>query len=107
MQMKINFLCKDSILAAPIVLDIFLLLDLAQRAGHHGIQDWLSFFFKSPQHEVNRLPEHDLFAQERLLKDTLRAMVGEPRRAAERDSGHELTQGEDEDLTPERLPWAI
>jgi myo-inositol-1-phosphate synthase len=107
MQMKINFLCKDSILAAPIVLDIFLLLDLAQRAGRHGIQDWLSFFFKSPQHEVNRLPEHDLFAQERLLKDTLRAMVGEPKRAADRDSGHELAHGDRAEETPTRLPWAI
>ena len=92
MQMKINFLCKDSILAAPIVLDIALLMDFAQRRGRHGIQDWLSFFFKSPQHEVSELPVHDLFAQERLLKNTLRALVEE--HAAAQDS----------DV---RLPWAI
>ena len=77
MQLKLNFLCKDSILAAPIVLDIALLLDFAQRRGRHGIQDWLSFFFKSPQHDAKELPVHDLFAQERLLKTTLRALVEE------------------------------
>jgi myo-inositol-1-phosphate synthase len=75
MQMKINFLCKDSILAAPIVLDLALLLDLSQRAGLHGIQDWLSFYFKSPQHELGVEPLHDLFAQELVLKNKLRSLM--------------------------------
>jgi myo-inositol-1-phosphate synthase len=77
MQLKINFLCKDSILAAPIVLDLVLFADLAQRSGMSGIQDWLSFYFKSPFHEENTLPEHDLFIQQMKLKNTLRYMMGE------------------------------
>ena len=85
MQIKVNFLCKDSILAAPIVLDLALFLDLAQRCGYHGIQEWLSFYFKSPQHLDDELPVHDLFAQEKNLKDALRAM----------------------ELAEVRLPWAI
>ena len=77
MQIKVNFLARDSILAAPIVLDLALLLDLAQRAGHGGIQEWLSFFFKSPMTLPELYPEHDLFIQQMKLKNTLRAFMGE------------------------------
>jgi len=77
MQLKINFLCRDSILAAPIVLDVALFLDLAKRAGLHGVQEWLSFYFKSPVHAPELYPEHDLFIQLMKLKNTLRHMVGE------------------------------
>jgi myo-inositol-1-phosphate synthase len=77
MQLKINFLCRDSILAAPIVLDVALFLDLAKRAGMSGIQEWLSFYFKSPQHAPGLYPEHDLFIQLMKLKNTLRHMAGE------------------------------
>jgi len=77
MQLKINFLCRDSILAAPIVLDSVLLLDLAKRAGMSGIQEWLSFYYKSPLHAPSVYPEHDLFIQLMKLKNTLRYMIGE------------------------------
>src|SRR5689334_16681234 len=77
MQMKINFLCRDSILAAPIVLDLVLFLDLARRAGLHGIQEWLSFYFKSPMHAPEVNAEHDLFVQQKKLKNTLRWIMGE------------------------------
>lgn len=77
MQIKIDFLCRDSILAAPIVLDLALLLDLAQRGGFHGTQEWLSFYFKSPMHAPSVYPEHDLFIQSMKLKNTLRWMMGE------------------------------
>jgi myo-inositol-1-phosphate synthase len=77
MQPKINFLCRDSILAAPIVLDLALFLDLAKRAGMSGIQEWLSFYFKSPMHAPGLYPEHDLFIQLMKLKNTLRYMMGE------------------------------
>jgi myo-inositol-1-phosphate synthase len=77
MQLKINFLCRDSILAAPIVLDLALFLDLAQRAGMSGIQEWLSFYFKSPMAARGLYPEHDLFIQLMKLKNTLRYMRGE------------------------------
>jgi len=77
MQLKINFLCRDSILAAPIVLDVALFLDLAHRAGFSGIQEWLSFYFKSPMHAPGLYPEHDLFIQLMKLKNTLRYMKGE------------------------------
>ncbi len=77
MQMKIDFLCSDSILAAPIVLDLVLFMDLARRAGMSGIQEWLSFYFKSPHHARNLYPEHDLFIQQTKLKNTLRWMMGE------------------------------
>ena len=77
MQLKINFLCRDSILAAPIVADVALFLDLAQRAGMSGIQEWLSFYFKSPMHAPGLYPEHDLFIQLMKLKNTLRYMRGE------------------------------
>jgi myo-inositol-1-phosphate synthase len=77
MQLKINFLCRDSILAAPIVLDVALFLDLAKRAGYSGIQEWLSFYFKSPMHAPGLYPEHDLFIQLMKLKNTLRHMKGE------------------------------
>ncbi len=77
MQLKINFLCRDSILAAPIVLDTALFLDLAHRAGMSGIQEWLSFYFKSPMHAPGLYPEHDLFIQLMKLKNTLRYMKGE------------------------------
>ena len=77
MQLKINFLCRDSILAAPIVLDLVLFLDLAKRAGMSGIQEWLSFYFKSPVHAPGLYPEHDLFIQLMKLKNTLRFLRGE------------------------------
>jgi myo-inositol-1-phosphate synthase len=77
MQLKINFLCRDSILAAPIVLDVALFLDLAKRAGLAGIQEWLSFYFKSPQHAPELYPEHDVFIQLMKLKNTLRHLAGE------------------------------
>ena len=77
MQLKVNFLCRDSILAAPIVLDVALFLDLAQRAGMSGIQEWLSFYFKSPIHSREVYPEHDLFIQLMKLKNTLRHLRGE------------------------------
>jgi myo-inositol-1-phosphate synthase len=77
MQLKVNFLCRDSILAAPIVLDVALFLDLAKRAGMEGIQEWLSFYFKSPMHAAGLYPEHDLFIQMMKLKNTLRFLRGE------------------------------
>jgi myo-inositol-1-phosphate synthase len=77
MQLKINFLCRDSILAAPLVLDVALFLDLAKRAGLSGIQEWLSFYFKSPMHAAGLYPEHDLFIQLMKLKNTLRYIRGE------------------------------
>jgi len=77
MQIKVDFLCRDSILAAPIVLDLVLFLDLAQRAGMRGIQEWLSFYFKSPMTAPQLYPEHDLFIQLMKLKNTLRWMMGE------------------------------
>ena len=77
MQLKINFLCRDSILAAPIVLDVALFLDLARRSGMRGIQEWLSFYFKSPIHARGLYPEHDLFIQLMKLKNTLRHLRGE------------------------------
>jgi len=77
MQLKVNFLCRDSILAAPIVLDVALFLDLAKRAGMEGIQEWLSFYFKSPMHAPGLYPEHDLFIQSMKLKNTLRFLRGE------------------------------
>ncbi len=77
MQIKINFLCRDSILAAPIVLDLVLFTDFAQRSGLSGIQEWLSFYFKSPMHAEGLYPEHDLFIQLMKLKNTLRYLMGE------------------------------
>jgi myo-inositol-1-phosphate synthase len=77
MQIKIDFLCRDSILAAPLVLDLVLFLDLAQRAGMRGIQEWLSFYFKGPMHAPEIYPEHDIFIQLMKLKNTLRWMRGE------------------------------
>jgi myo-inositol-1-phosphate synthase len=77
MQIKVDFLCRDSILAAPLVLDLALFFDLAQRAGMSGIQEWLSFYFKSPQVAPGLYPEHDLFIQLTKLKNTLRWMQGE------------------------------
>jgi len=77
MQLKINFLCRDSILAAPIVLDVALFMDLAKRAGMSGVQEWLSFYFKSPVHAPDLYPEHDLFIQLMKLKNTLRFLKGE------------------------------
>jgi myo-inositol-1-phosphate synthase len=76
MQIKIDFLCKDSILAAPLVLDLVLFMDFAKRMGYKGIQDWLSFYFKSPIHYENYIPEHDLFIQQMKLKNTLRNAMG-------------------------------
>jgi len=77
MQIKIDFLCRDSILAAPIVLDLALFMDLAQRCGMSGIQEWLSFYWKSPQTAPGLYPEHDLFIQLMKLKNTLRHLRGE------------------------------
>jgi myo-inositol-1-phosphate synthase len=77
MQIKINFLCRDSILAAPIVLDLALFSDLAKRAGMSGIQEWLSFYFKSPQTAPGLRPEHDIFKQLIKLQNTLRHLMGE------------------------------
>ncbi|MDY6935239.1 MAG: inositol-3-phosphate synthase [Spirochaetota bacterium] len=78
MQIKIDFLCRDSILAAPIVLDLALFLDLAQRASMYGIQDWLSFYWKSPIYETGQQPIHDLFVQLMKLKNTLRWLMNIP-----------------------------
>ena len=77
MQIKVDFLCRDSILAAPVALDLVLFLDLAQRAGLSGIQEWLSFYFKSPMSRPDLKPEHDLFIQHLKLANTLRILVGE------------------------------
>ena len=77
MQIKVDFLCRDSILAAPLVLDLVLFADLAHRAGMSGIQEWLSFYFKSPQAAPELYPEHDIFIQLMKLKNTLRFMMGE------------------------------
>jgi len=77
MQIKVDFLCRDSILAAPIVLDLALFLDLAARADMGGIQEWLSFYFKSPMTAEGLYPEHDIFIQLMKLKNTLRFMLGE------------------------------
>ena len=77
MQIKVDFLCRDSILAAPLVLDLALFFDLCQRAGLSGIQEWLSFYFKSPQVAPGLYPEHDLFIQQIKLKNTLRYLMGE------------------------------
>ena len=76
MQIKVNFLCRDSILAAPIVLDLALFMDFAKRANMHGIQEWLSFFFKSPMTPAGLYPEHDLFIQLMKFKNTLRYTQG-------------------------------
>lgn len=77
MQIKVDFLCRDSILAAPLVLDLVLFMDLAQRAGMKGIQEWLSFYYKSPMTKEGLYPEHHLFIQEMKLKNTLRYLMGE------------------------------
>jgi myo-inositol-1-phosphate synthase len=77
MELKINFLCRDSILAAPIMLDLILFADLAQRSNMKGIQEWMSVFFKSPMHSENIVPEHDLFIQMMKLKNTLRRLMHE------------------------------
>jgi myo-inositol-1-phosphate synthase len=77
MQLKVDFLCRDSILAAPLCLDLVLFADLSARCGFYGIQDWLSFYFKSPMHSPDRVPEEDLFIQHTMLKNTLRTIIGE------------------------------
>lgn len=77
MQLKVNFLCRDSILAAPLVLDLALYMDFAARAGMKGIQEWLSFYYKSPMTAKGLYPEHNLFIQEMKLKNTLRYLMGE------------------------------
>lgn len=77
MQIKVNFLCRDSILAAPIVLDLALFMDLAKRSGMSGIQEWLSFYFKSPQTLEGLSPEHDIFKQLMKMQNTLRHIMGE------------------------------
>ena len=83
MQIKINFLCRDSILAAPLVLDLALFGDLAKRAGLSGIQEWLSFYFKSPQTSPGFRPEHDIFKQLTHLQNALRKLMGEELLTAE------------------------
>ena len=77
MQIKVDFLCRDSILAAPIVLDLILFLDLAKKSNMSGIQEWLSFYFKSPMALPGLDPEHDIFVQLAKLKNTLRHIMGE------------------------------
>jgi myo-inositol-1-phosphate synthase len=77
MQIKVNFLCRDSILAAPIVLDLIFFMDLAQRAGLQGVQEWLSFYYKSPTMPDSRKPEHDLFVQHLMLTNMLRTLAEE------------------------------
>lgn len=77
MQIKVDFLCRDSILAAPVALDLAIFMDLAQRAGMKGIQEWLSFYFKAPMTAAGLYPEHDIFIQQMKLKNTLRHMMGE------------------------------
>ncbi|HVJ65485.1 MAG TPA: inositol-3-phosphate synthase [Bdellovibrionota bacterium] len=77
MQIKVNFLCRDSILAAPLVLDLALFMDLGQRAGFKGIQEWLSFYYKAPMTKEGLYPENDIFIQQMKLKNTLRAMMGD------------------------------
>ena len=77
MQIKVDFLCRDSILAAPLVLDLVLFMDLAKRAGMSGIQEWLSFYFKAPMTVPGVSAEHDLFIQLMRLKNMLRATQGE------------------------------
>jgi myo-inositol-1-phosphate synthase len=77
MQIKVDFLCRDSILAAPIVLDLALFMDLAMRAGESGVQEWLSFYLKAPQAAGEHDAEHDLFIQQTKLKNTLREWMGE------------------------------
>lgn len=77
MQLKVDFLCRDSILAAPLCLDLVLFADLSARCGFTGIQTWLSFYFKSPMHDFETVPEHDLFIQYTKLKNTLRTIIGE------------------------------
>ncbi|MEG1585619.1 MAG: inositol-3-phosphate synthase [Bacteroidales bacterium] len=77
MQLKVDFLCRDSILAAPLCLDLVLLTDLAQRCGFSGIQTWLSFYFKSPMHEFDKEPEHDLFTQNTIMRNMLRRIISE------------------------------
>ncbi|MBM4400115.1 MAG: inositol-3-phosphate synthase, partial [Candidatus Cloacimonetes bacterium] len=72
-----NFLCRDSILAAPVLLDLILFTDLAKRCGMYGVQEWLSFFFKSPMTAPGLYPENDLFIQQTKLKNTLRYMMNE------------------------------
>jgi myo-inositol-1-phosphate synthase len=77
MQLKVNFLCRDSILAAPLVLDLVLFMDLAHRAGLRGIQEWLSFYYKCPMVKEGLEPIHALSTQEMKLKNTLRYLMGE------------------------------
>ena len=90
MQIKVNFLCRDSILAAPLVLDLALFSDFAQRAGLKGAQEWLSFYYKSPQVGPGLHAEHDLFIQQTKLKNTLRYLMGE-----EQVTHHEVTEEDD------------
>lgn len=77
MQIKVNFLCRDSILAAPLALDLVLLSDLAKRCGMKGIQKWLSFYFKSPMHKLDEVPVHSLFEQDAMFRNKLREIIGE------------------------------
>ncbi|HEX7604426.1 MAG TPA: inositol-3-phosphate synthase [Polyangiaceae bacterium] len=103
MQIKIDFLCRDSILAAPLVLDLALFMDLAQRSGMHGIQDWLSFYFKAPLPQPGEAAVHDLFVQMRMLKNQLRRLMGDA--PVEIASSPEL-QGYEEELRHVASPAA-
>jgi myo-inositol-1-phosphate synthase len=107
MQLKINFLCRDSILAAPLVLDLILFTDLAQRKGIYGVQDWLSFYFKSPMSSSNKVPEHDLFIQLMKLKNTLREMMGEDLITHYEDEIFDETEIKDDALRNNEKPTGI
>jgi len=101
MQIKVDFLCRDSILAAPLVLDLALFMDLAQRAKFKGIQEWLSFYFKSPMSPAGVYPEHDLFIQQTKLKNTLRYLMGEEQITHLGDYVLELDPSKRPELVPE------
>ena len=109
MQIKVDFLCRDSILAAPIVLDLALFLDLASRSGMSGVQEWLSFYFKTPMTAPGLYPEHDLFIQLMKLKNTLRYLRGEellsPTLAPSTTTSHAFRWGEPQNAAPALLPF--
>jgi len=101
MQVKVDFLCRDSILAAPLVLDLALFLDLAKRADFKGIQEWLSFYFKSPMSPEGVYPEHDLFIQLTKLKNTLRHLMGEEQITHLGDYVYDIDPGRRSELVTE------
>ena len=101
MQIKIDFLCRDSILAAPLVLDLALFLDLAKRVDFNGVQEWLSFYFKSPMSPDGVYPEHDLFIQQTKLKNTLRHLMGEEQITHLGDYVYDIVPGQPSEQVPE------